>query len=531
MFVDCKPETNKTSQTPSENENHLGVIKFDVNGDEKAKAQFKEGVLLMHSFEYEDARDAFLKAQELDPTMPMNYWGEAMTYNHSLWQRQKYDEGIAALAKLAPTKEERLNKLTEGLEKDLFKGTEILFGTGTKYDRDVAYSDYMETLVEKYPKQNEIAAFYAISLLGASRNGRDQVLYDKAASIAKGIIKENPKHPGALHYLIHSYDDPKHAHLAKNAADSYSKVAPDAAHALHMPSHIYVALGDWDNVVASNIASWNASYKRKEKKALDTGDLSYHALHWLQYGLLQKGKIDEAAVLLDRMADYQKIDSSQKAKSYLIAMTGAQMVESQNWKESRDLKMQIKKLNLIKKGNSIFMEGMKAHANKDEKALASAVVEINKEWQIAKDLVGEAGFSMCSAGGYASKPPNQLEVDMTKVMELELKAMQAQLKVDYVEAERLLKEASELDNRLSYSYGPPKILKPALEAFAELLLEQGKYQEALLVFNQSLKRNPNRLISLNGKLKAMEALMKSDAQTLKASIASQTKEETLPSIM
>jgi len=531
MVAACNTDDKTSSKAPSENENHLGVINFEVSGDKKAKAQFQEGVLLMHSFEYEDARDAFLKAQELDPTMPINYWGEAMTYNHSLWQRQKYDEGIAALEKLAPTKEERLDKLPEGFEKDLFKGAEIIFGTGTKYDRDVAYSDYMETLVKKYPKQNEVAAFYAISLLGASRNGRDQVLYDKAAAIAKGIIKENPKHPGALHYMIHSYDDPKHAHLAKNAADSYSKVAPDAAHALHMPSHIYVALGDWDNVVASNIASWNASYKRKEKKELKTGDLSYHALHWLQYGLLQKGKDEEAALLLDRMADYQKIDSTQKAKSYLIAMTGAQMVETQNWNKSADLSMDTKKLNLIKKANKIYLDGMKAHANKDKDALDNAVVEINKEWQIAKDLVGEAGFAMCGATGYASKPPNQLEVDMTKVMELELQAMQAQLKIDFVEAERFLKEASELDATLKYSFGPPRILKPALEAYAELLLQQGKYKEATLVFNQSLKRNPKRLLSLNGKLKALEALKVLDAEKLKESIATQTTEKSLPTIM
>ncbi|MEL6945722.1 MAG: hypothetical protein AAFO82_23955, partial [Bacteroidota bacterium] len=312
-------------------ESQLGAVNFEVTGSEEAKPYFEKGLLLLHSFEYADAREAFQAAKKVDSTFAMAYWGEAMTHNHSLWQQQDREEALEVLNNLAPSSEERMALLETDLEKDFFKGIEILFGEGTKYERDQAYKDYMEQLTEKYPDHHEVSAFYAISLLGAARNGRDEELYDKSAKIAQGIIAENPQHPGALHYLIHSYDDPGHAYLAKNAADNYSKVAPDAAHALHMPSHIYVALGRWDDVVTSNIASWNASVKRMKAKGLDKDAKSYHALNWLQYGLLQRGEVESATPLLESMVEYAKMDSSSRARSYLLLMKGGHLVETEDW--------------------------------------------------------------------------------------------------------------------------------------------------------------------------------------------------------
>ena len=144
-------------------------------------------------------------------------------------------------------------------------------------------------------------------------------------------MKENPRHPGALHYLIHSYDDPYHANLALNAADNYSKVAPDAAHALHMPSHIYVAMGMWREVVASNEASWQASVDRMIRKELDNDAQSYHALHWLQYGYLQQGRYEECQQIMTDMVKYVEEKPSQRARAYMIAMMGAFLVETEDW--------------------------------------------------------------------------------------------------------------------------------------------------------------------------------------------------------
>jgi tetratricopeptide (TPR) repeat protein len=284
IIVSCKQKKPEVD--------YLGVVNISISGKESAQPHFEKGLLLLHSFEYEDAREAFQKAQKKDPKMAMAYWGEAMTYNHSLWHEQDYEAATTVLANLDS---HNLEKNTTEIEQDLIESVHILYRPKTeKLQRDIAYSKFMESLYKKYPANQEVAAFYALSLLGSVPDGRDDALYGKGAKIAKGILKENPNHPGALHYLIHSYDDPNHASLALAAANSYSKVAPDASHALHMPSHIYVAMGMWDNVISSNIDSYQASIHRMEKKILDNDARGYHAFHWLEYGYLQKGNYDEA---------------------------------------------------------------------------------------------------------------------------------------------------------------------------------------------------------------------------------------------
>ncbi len=535
LFIACSlwscVNTQKTDEEKTTSK--LGDIAFDVSGNSIAEPAFEKGLLLLHSFEYEDARAAFLEAQALDSTFAMAYWGEAMSYNHSLWQRQEKEKALAALNKLAPTAAERIELAETDLQKDFFKSLDILFGAGTKYERDLAYNQFLESLTQKYPDNNEISAFYAISLLGASRNGRDADLYDKSARIVQGIIKENPSHPGALHYLIHSYDDPVHAHLAKAAADSYAKVAPDAAHALHMPSHIYVALGRWDDVVTSNIASWNASVKRMERKGLKDDARSYHAFNWLQYGFLQRGEFDKADQILKDMVRYKEAVPDKKARGYLLAMKGAQMVERDVWDDEwAALEVDVSDLNLIKKTGHSFLAGRVAYEQKDEQKLTEIVAEMTKRRKKAQNLVGDTGFAMCSAGGYASKPPNQLEIDMATVMEMELAAYLATLKGDMEGAQEWFEKGTALDEKLSYSFGPPSILKPVHEAYAEWLLDNDKAAAALAVFDKSLARHPRRLRSLAGKKKAAELLKKEEVvasvqEELAVSLANKERSEIL----
>ena len=509
LLFACANSTKEGTPTKTEKPSKLGDIAFDVSGNSIAEPAFEKGLLLLHSFEYEDARTAFLEAQKLDSTFAMAYWGEAMSYNHSLWQRQEKDKALAALNKLAPTAEAREKLAATELQKDFFRSLAILFGEGTKYERDIAYNQFLEGLTQKYPENNEIAAFYAISLLGASRNGRDSELYDKSARIVQGIIEENPNHPGALHYLIHSYDDPVHAHLAKAAADSYAKVAPDAAHALHMPSHIYVALGRWDDVVTSNIASWNASVKRMERKELNDDARSYHAFNWLQYGFLQRGEFDEADKVLKDMVKYKEAVPNKKARGYLLAMKGAQMVETNTWDgEWAGLEVDVSDLNLSKKTGNDFLNGMVAYHQKEVQKLTAVIQKMEQRRKKAQHIVGDSGFAMCSAGGYASKPPNQLEIDMAQVMEMELQAYLASLNGDMKAAKTWFEKGIALDEKLSYSFGPPSILKPVHEAYGEWLLANNQLADALTVFDKALTRQPRRLLSLEGKKKAAEMLQK-----------------------
>lgn len=509
LFISCDNQKAETETVTTPEEVKLGEINFPVTGAVAAQPYFKKGLLLLHSFEYDDAREAFLEAQEIDSTFAMTYWGEAMTYNHSLWQKQEKEKAIAALEKLGADSETRAALIQTPIEKDFFQAIEILFGEGTKYERDVAYKNYMEELAKKYPDNHEVAAFYAISLLGSSRNGRDEELYGKSARIVQGIIKENPGHPGALHYLIHSYDDPVHAHLAKTAADSYSKVAPDAAHALHMPSHIYVALGKWNDVVTSNIASWNASIKRLERKEIDDKNGSYHAYNWLQYGLLQRGEVDLAADLLTKMQDYTDENSEKQARRYLIAMKGAYLVETNDWtSDLANIEIKTADLPITSRTGYAFLEGMKFYHQNEADSLRKVIAAIQKDRLKSKAMVGEKGFAMCSAGGYANKPPNQLDIDMVEVMEMELSAYLAAMKGDFATTNDWFEKATALDEDLNYSFGPPTILKPVHEAYGEWLLTQKQPEAALVIFEQSLERHPRRLLSLQGKKQAAALLNK-----------------------
>ncbi|MFK7983014.1 MAG: tetratricopeptide repeat protein [Saprospiraceae bacterium] len=503
----CFQSKEQTSETSISAPSKLGEIDFQVTGNATAKPHFEKGLLLLHSFEYDDARAAFLAAQQEDSTFAMAYWGEAMTYNHSLWQRQEKEKAVTALNKLGKDQATRATFIKTELEQDFFQAIEVLYGEGTKYERDVAYNEFMEQLTFKYPKNNEIAAFYAISILGTSRNGRNEELYDKSARIAQGIIKENPNHPGALHYLIHSYDDPVHAHLAKKAADSYAKVAPDAAHALHMPSHIYVALGKWNDVVTSNIASWNASIKRMKTKALDNNARSYHAFNWLQYGFLQRGETEAADNILKDMTRYTTEEPSKVARGYLIAMKGAQMVETNTWDgATADIEIDAKDLSVAKRAGYAFLEGMKAYHQADANKLDEIINKMAKVRKSAMNIVGDKGFAMCSAGGYANKPPNQLDIDMIYIMEMELAAYLATLNGNTKLAAEIFEKASALDETLNYSFGPPTILKPVHEAYGEWLLTNNQAATALAVFEKSLKRHPRRLLSIKGKKEAATQL-------------------------
>ncbi len=191
FFTACQSDSKAPAEESSSY--HLGDARLEVTGAESAVPHFQEGLLLLHSFEYADARTAFQKAKEEDADFVMAYWGEAMTHNRGLWRSQDYEEGQAVLAQLGDTPGERMDKAATELEKDLLKGVEILYGEGTKYERDQAYADHMGQLYKKYPDHQEVAAFYALSLLGSVPVGRDEEVYEQSAAIAQSILIENPK--------------------------------------------------------------------------------------------------------------------------------------------------------------------------------------------------------------------------------------------------------------------------------------------------------------------------------------------------
>ena len=499
LFTQCQPTAPSIPK--------LGSTDIEVTGSEEAMPFFKNGYLLLHSFEYDDAADQFVKAQEVDPDFVMAYWGEAMTKNHPLWKQQYTEEGRAILEKLAATPEERAAKAKTEFEKDMLAAVEILFAEGEKKEKDKQYKNYLEQLYTKYPKNLEVASFYALSMLGAVEGGRDKEAYEKGAVIAQGVIKENPNHPGALHYLIHSYDDPDHAKLALSAANSYSKVAPDAAHALHMPSHIYVAMGMWDEVISSNIASYQASISRKERKDLSNDALGYHSFKWLMYGRLQKGEFDKAKEQVLEMQKNCEAKPSHKARNHLIQMKSAYAVESLDWDEELLADTtEFYDLNISTRSMQAFVNGMKFFKKKEKENLKSVIESMENEILPAENAMVTGGVKMCSGISAYQQPPDKTDVNQAKVMLLELKALEAAMVGNDKLADDLFSQAVELETSSTFTYGPPEIVKPSPELYGEWLLEKERFADAKVQFEKALERAPGRRLAVTGARSAEKLL-------------------------
>ncbi|WMI67683.1 lipopolysaccharide assembly protein LapB [Mangrovimonas sp. YM274] len=489
ILFNCKEQVPKESV--------LGSVEFTVHGDEQAKPYFEKGLLLLHSFEYVDAREAFKKAQELDPNLAMAYWGEAMTYNHSLWSEQDFEEANAVIAELKQM--EHLDELSE-IEQDFIEAVEILYTPKTsKNERDVKYRDFMGSLYEKYPGNNEVASFYALSQLGSVVGARNDSIFGQGAVIAKQVLEDNPKHPGALHYLIHSYDDPYHAHLALDAANSYSKVAPDASHALHMPSHIYVALGMWDEVVSSNVASYGASITRKNAKELDNDARGYHSYHWLEYGYLQMDSINKARDMVWDMQKYTNELPSKRARTHMVFLKGTYLCETDDWDNAIvEIPIDVSGLRISIKAMNQFLDGYKAFYDKQPQQLDSLIVDLEEKIQKESLLVDNLSQGAAFCASVTRETPTQRSIDGSTVILTQLKALQAWLNEDVEKTETFLKASVAAQEAMSYSYGPPSIQKPTHELYAEWLVAQKRYEEALQQYELALERGPKRKLVEQG---------------------------------
>ena len=455
------------AQTPK-----LGTISFPTSGSPKAQAAFTRGVLYLHNFEYDDAAKSFQEAERIEPGFAMAYWGEAMTYNHPVWQQQDREKAVAALVKLGATPDARRAKAKSEREGRWIGAVEALYGEGNKYQRDTLYSRAMARLAAEYPKDVEAQAFYALSLLGMSYPGRDVSLYMRAAAICEEIFRDHPDHPGAAHYLIHSYDDPVHGPLGLRAARAYSTIAPSAPHAQHMTSHIFLALGMWDETVASN-----------EVATKMTGTTSGHYSLWLVYGYLQEGRYDDARRVLGQMEQDASKNPTYGKRWHLAAARGAYLVETREW-DGDVARITIDTAGLdaapfqlgLPEGWAALDRGDTATTGKVIKAMEARLE------QVRADTSSDLGSIV-----------NNMEI-----MQRELKGMLLVKAGKTDDGLALLRQAAAQEDTVPYDFGPPETIKPPKELLGEMLLAVGKAADAKVAFEQSLARTPRRPASLIG---------------------------------
>jgi tetratricopeptide (TPR) repeat protein len=471
----------------------LGVIDFPNSGAAAAQDAFERGVMLLHSFEFDDARAAFREAQVIDPGFAMAIWGEAMTLNHPLWQQQDRDTALEVLTKLPP----KGKRKTTQREERYIAAIQVLYGEGSKNQRDVAYMNTMRRIYEDYPDDLEAASFYALSILGSVYE-RDFRTYMKAASIAEEVFARQPKHPGAAHYLIHSYDDPIHAPLGLPAARAYSEIAPAAAHAQHMVSHIYTSLGMWDEVVNANRTAVRVSEDSMRRAGKPVAMRSKHALHWLEYALLQQGRLDEARDTLLLMKEdlaaapvaYQRRHSALMRASYVVEEPRGDSILAP---------VDPAGLPLEDLAVDAFASCFASIARGDLEDAGSELAKL-------QDRIGKTKVLRVEEGLH--EDDSATSEDGFKIATIIARELQSLLYFHAGDAESalgLLAVALDDENSRPLAYGPPEVPKPASELMGEILLALDRPQDAAAKFEQSLSRNTNRTLSLLGLARAQEA--------------------------
>ncbi len=471
----------------------LGTLDFPNSGSEEAQESFIRGVLLLHSFEFEDAAEAFQEAQAVDPDFALAYWGEAMTHNHPLWRQQNRDAALKVLQRFGATSDERMAKIASKRERDYLATLDVLYGEGSKLGRDRAYEQAMRRLSERYPDDLEAKAFYALSILGTTQGERDFRAFMRAGAIAEEVFAANPRHPGAVHYLIHSYDDPVHAPLGLRAARVYADIAPAASHAQHMISHIYVALGRWAESIDANVKSFAVSVKRAQRKGLGVDARNFHSLHWLQYSRLQLGQFAEAERLLAEMDRYANESGSGRTRWYQQAFRAGWVVETgadslPDGPDATALEFREGVMAEFAAGWAALQRGEAARAEQAVQAIAGRLAESAEDDEVFDS--------------------DRAEVE---VLMLELAGRVAMQNGSVDEGLESLGRATGIERDLPLEYGPPDIIKPSFELLGDVLLDLGRAAEAKEAYETALERAPRRRLSLLGLARALAELGETDA--------------------
>jgi tetratricopeptide (TPR) repeat protein len=461
-------------------------------------AEFLRGVVALHNFEYEEANEAFKRIQNSHPDFAMAYWGEAMTYHQTLWRNEDVAAGRRALTRLGATPAARASKTIIPKEQALLAAVDALFGEGDTATRRAAYADAMRALYTRHPDDAEVASFYALALLGtmsrsligyvdnheghsASLAGSDT--QQRVADILGKVLLSHPEHPGALHYLLHNYDDPEHARLALASARTYAKVAPQSSHALHMPAHIFVQLGMWEDAAASDRAAFAASDAWVKAKGLPAAMRSYHALSWLQYELLQLGRYREAWDTMGELAPLVKAGGDLTLLSDLSSMRARYVVESRRWEVLA---------NELNFGNVNELYAIGASAARSGNPL---LAERARQGLLARSQSAQEGDLRPAIA----------------IMEREVAALIELAAGRREQAVEILEAATQAELKLPPPLGLPAPIKPAPELLGEVLLELGRPAEAIAPFRQALSRNANRTLSRLGLARASAALGQHDA--------------------
>jgi tetratricopeptide (TPR) repeat protein len=460
----------------------LGKVSFPTSCLPAVQQQFDRGVALLHSFAYTPAENTFQGVAEMDPQCAMAHWGIAMTYYHPLWEPPLSSATISTalreiqLARQIGAGSERERKFINALGLIYQNADTIPYGT-----RVLNYDRAMGELAAENRKDVEAQVFYALALLAsASPMDKTHANQKQAADLLEPLYRSYPDHPGIPHYLIHAYDNAELAPRGLPAARAYSKIAPSAPHALHMPSHIFTRLGLWEDSIASNLAARAAAHQQG-----DIGE-ELHAMDYLEYAYLQSGRDKDAADVVQQLGIMSKVDTSDFKTAYAsTAIPVRYAVERGRWVDA---------------ANIVAPTGVPPHVVAVAvwaRGMGLARTGRNTEAQTETDRLRQIEAELRSSG-------NDYWATQVGILAREVMAWSAQANNHPEQAAALIREAADEEDAVEKLPVTPGPILPAREQLGDLLLRQNQPALALKEFETSLTNAPGRRASLEGAARAAE---------------------------
>ena len=480
--VRCSPRWD--AGAPAWGRGVLGDVHFSTSCNESAQADFTPAVALLHSFQFSRAIDGFNAALRQDPTCAIAYWGIALSdWSNPFAPGQKSTAQLQRGLKSASQGQE-LGAKTERERAYLAAIGKLYadYDSTPQRARVRAYRDTMERVSQDYPADHEARIFYALALAAAAdpddKSYADQI---KAGAILEDLFAQEPTHPGLAHYLIHAYDVPALADRAVAAARRYAEIAPDAPHALHMPSHTFTRVGYWQESIDSNRAA--AAAARRQGQTAE----ELHASDYETYAYLQTGQDAAAARIVAALPDMASrfdpkallIGAGPPAAGYfaLAAIPARDALERRDFKQAEVLPLSATPFEYAD-AITLFARGLGAgqlgHAEVADRA-ARALRQIQ-----ARLLKADEGYWAQQVG----------------IQAMAVAASAALAAGNHEEALRQMKLAADMEDRTEKSVLTPGPLAPARELLGEMLLDLRKPAEALEQFEATLSREPRRFRSL-----------------------------------
>jgi len=468
----------------------LGTVHFATSCNPTAQKLFDRAVALLHSFQFSQAIDGFNATLKADSSCVMAYWGIAL----SQWSNP-FAPGLKATSQLedgrrAAERGLAIEAKTER-ESSYVKAVSKLYADFEKApqrERLLAYRDAMADMAARYPQDTEASIFYALAL-AASEEPTDKTYASrlKAGAILEALFAKEPEHPGLAHYIIHTYDVPPLAGRALQAAQRYSKIAPDAPHALHMPSHTFTRVGYWQDSIDGNLAA--AAAARREGQTAE----ELHALDYQAYAYLQTAQDEAARRLVESLPEIASrfnpkmviSGAAPPSAGYfaLAAIPARYALERRDWNAAAKLE--------VRETSVPYTEAMTHFA----RGLAAAHLGDKQMARASKEALVRIHEGLAQAN----------EPYWAQQVEIQRRAVTAWLALAEGQAEDALREmraAAELEDGTEKSAVTPGPLAPARELLGEMLLQMNQPGPALEQFEATLKREPNRFRALYGAARA-----------------------------